>query len=66
MGLAPRRLLRTNEARYRALKLGERDLSDEEIIGLLVEYPELLQRPIVERGQRAVLGRPAENIRALL
>ena len=66
MQIAPRKLLRTNEAKYRELQLGERELSDEEIIALLVAHPELLQRPIVERGDRAVLGRPVENIRALL
>ena len=66
MKIAPRKLLRTNEASYRELNLGERELSDEEIIAMLVEHPELLQRPIVERGGRAVLGRPVENIRALL
>jgi arsenate reductase len=66
MQIAPRKLLRTNEAIYRELNLGERELTDEEIIALLVEHPTLLQRPIVERGDRAVLGRPVENIRALL
>jgi len=66
MGIAPRELLRTGEAVYRELGLGKRELSDEEIIKLLAEHPELLQRPIVERGGRAVLGRPTENIRALL
>ena len=66
MQIAPRKLLRTNEAKYLELQLGARELSDEEIIALLVAHPELLQRPIVERGDRAVLGRPVENIRALL
>jgi len=66
MGIAPRELLRTGEAVYRELGLGKRELSDEEIVKLMVEHPELLQRPIVERGGRAVLGRPTENIRALL
>jgi arsenate reductase (glutaredoxin) len=66
MQIAPRQLLRKNEAKYRELQLGARELSDDEIIALLVVHPELLQRPIVERGDRAVLGRPVENIRALL
>ncbi len=66
MGIAPRELLRTGEAVYRELGLGKRELSDEEIIKLLAEHPELLQRPIVERGGRAVLGRPTENIKVLL
>jgi arsenate reductase len=66
MGVAPRELLRTGEAVYRELELSKRELSDDEIIRLLVEHPELLQRPIVERGDRAVLGRPTENIKKLL
>src|ERR671920_544308 len=55
MGVKPRELLRKNEAAYRELDLGGRELSDDGIIRLLVERPELLQRPIVERGARAVL-----------
>jgi arsenate reductase len=66
MGIEPRDLLRKNEAVYRALNLGERTLTDDELIARMVEHPDLIQRPIVERGRRAVLGRPVENIRALL
>ncbi len=66
MGISPRELLRTGEATYRELDLAKRELSDEEIIRLMAEHPELIQRPIVERGSRAVLGRPTENIKALL
>lgn len=66
MGLPARELLRTKEARYKALKLGERDLSDAELIRLMVEFPELIQRPIVEQGPRAILARPADRIRAFL
>ena len=66
MSLAPRDLLRTSEPVYRELNLKGRTLTDDEIISLMVEYPDLIQRPIVERGNRAVLGRPVENVRALL
>ncbi len=66
LGVSPRVLLRKNEAAYRELELGSRELSDEEIIRALAEHPELLQRPIVERGPRAVVARPVENVRALL
>ena len=66
MGINPRELLRENEAAYRDLDLGSRDLTDDETIKLLVERPELLQRPIVERGDRAVLARPAERLREVL
>ena len=66
MNRRPRELLRTNEAVYRELQLGLRDLSDDEIIALMVKYPELIQRPIIERGRRAVLGRPVENIETVI
>jgi len=66
MGLEPRELLRTSEAVYRELNLGTSELSDDEIIALMVKHPDLIQRPIVERGERAVLGRPTENVKALL
>jgi arsenate reductase (glutaredoxin) len=66
MGISPRELLRTGEAVYKELDLGNRELSDDEIIRLMAEHPDLIQRPIVERGERAVLGRPTERIKELL
>ena len=51
---------------YRELELSKKDLSDDEIISLMMKHPDLMQRPIVERGDRAVLGRPTENVKALL
>ena len=62
----PRELLRKSEPIYKALGLADRELSDAELIALMVEHPDLLQRPIVERGGRAVLGRPTENVKELL
>lgn len=66
MGISARELLRTKESIYRELEISKRELSDDEIIRLMVEHPDLMQRPIVERGERAVLGRPAEKIKAFL
>jgi arsenate reductase (glutaredoxin) len=66
MDLKPRDLLRKSEAIYKELGLSEDKFSDSELIGLMVEHPDLLQRPIVERGDRAVLGRPTENVKELL
>jgi len=66
MSIKPRELLRTSESIYRELGLSKKELSDDEIISLMVEHPDLMQRPIVERGERAVLGRPTENVRELL
>src|SRR5580765_6536753 len=54
MKMKPRDLLRTKEAVYKDLSLGRRDLSDDEIVALMVAHPDLIQRPIVEKGARAV------------
>ena len=66
MGIAPRQLLRTKEALYRELNPEKHELTDEEAIALMVKHPELMQRPVVERGERAVIGRPVEKIKELL
>jgi arsenate reductase (glutaredoxin) len=65
-GLRPAEALRLKEPLVAELRLAERDLSDEELIALMAEHPELLQRPIVERGDRAVLARPVERVLELL
>jgi arsenate reductase len=66
MGIPARDLLRTKEPRYKALRLGERDLSEDDIVDLMVAHPDLMQRPIVEKGKRAILARPAERLREIL
>ncbi len=66
MAIKPRELLRKSEPIYRELGLAREELTDDEILSLMVEHPDLIQRPIVERGKRAVLGRPTENVKALL
>jgi arsenate reductase len=59
-------LFRAREPVYAELGLGERKVGDEEAIGLMAEHPELMQRPVVVRGDRAVLGRPVERVLELL
>jgi arsenate reductase len=66
MKLKPRDLLRKSEPVYKELGLAKDEFSDSELIDLMIEHPDLLQRPIVERGERAVLGRPTENVKELL
>jgi len=66
MKIKPRELLRKSEPIYRELGLAKDEFSDDEIISLMVKHPDLIQRPIVERGKRAVLGRPTENVKELL
>ncbi|MFA7336844.1 MAG: arsenate reductase (glutaredoxin) [Candidatus Obscuribacterales bacterium] len=66
MDLPARSLLRTSEAIYKELGLAKADLSENELIALMAKHPDLMQRPIVVRGDKAVLGRPTENVQALL
>ena len=66
LGMTPRELLRTKDPIYKTLRIGERDLSDAELLDLMAANPDLIQRPIVERGSRAILARPAERIREFL
>ena len=66
MNIKPRDLLRKSEPIYKELGLSDDKFSDSELIALMIEHPDLLQRPIVERGDRAVLGRPTENVKELL
>ena len=63
-GLKPRDVVRKNEPAYREL-VSDRDLSDAELIALLAKRPELIQRPIVVRGNKAVLARPIARLRDL-
>ena len=66
MNISPRELLRKSEPVYKELGLAKGSFSDAELIALMVEHPDLMQRPIIERGDRAVLGRPTENVEELL
>ena len=66
MKMSARELLRSSEKIYRELQLDKSEYSEEELIKLMVAYPDLIQRPIVEKGAQAVLGRHVENINKLL
>lgn len=65
-GLKPRDVLRSGEKIARELGLAQKNLTDDELLALLIQHPDLLQRPLVVRGARATLGRPTENINRLL
>ncbi len=66
MKMSARELLRTKEPVYKTLRIADRDLSDEEIVDLMVKNPDLIQRPIIEKGARAILARPAERLKEIL
>ncbi len=66
MGVKASELFRKKEEIYKELKLNEREVSDDEAIALMVKHPDLLQRPIVEKGSKAILARPAERLKEIL
>ena len=65
MDMKPGELLRKNEEAYKELNFKEKNYSEEEILELMVKNPDLVQRPIVEIGDKAILARPAEKINEL-
>ena len=58
-------LLRTRESEYKEAGLGK-DSSDAAVIRAMARFPKLIERPIVVKGRKAALGRPPENVLALI
>ncbi len=64
--LSARDVLRTKEDLYKELGLAKKSLSDDQLIDLMIKHPDLIQRPIVEKGEKAILARPADTVKRLL
>jgi arsenate reductase len=60
LGIKPIGLVRQHEEEFKNYK--NKDLSDEEVFGLLIKYPKLIERPIVVSDNKAILGRPPEKV----
>jgi arsenate reductase len=65
LAMPPQQWVRKGEAEYKSAKLGA-DSSEAEILDAMAKHPVLIERPIVVRGKRAVVGRPPEKVLALL
>ncbi len=65
LGISPEQLLRKNEAVFREQFKGK-SFTDEEWVDIMIAHPQLIERPIVIEGKKAILGRPPENVLALL
>jgi arsenate reductase len=65
-GTGPREILRTREPLVAEMGLDAPEIADDELIAAMVRHPELVQRPIVVRGERALLARPVERVLELL
>ncbi|WP_159814990.1 arsenate reductase (glutaredoxin) [Pseudomonas sp. 18058] len=66
LGISARQLLRTGEDEYKMLQLADESLSEAQLIDAIAQHPKLMERPILEVGDKAVIGRPPENMLELL
>ena len=66
LGIEARELLRRGEPEFRELQLGDASKTEADIIAAMAKHPRLIERPIAIRGERAVVGRPAERVLELL
>jgi arsenate reductase len=66
LGITARQLLRTGEDAYKENNLSDASLSEDALIQAMVDHPKLIERPIVVKGAKAVIGRPPENVLELI
>ncbi|RON06279.1 arsenate reductase (glutaredoxin) [Pseudomonas brassicacearum] len=66
LDISARHLLRTGEDEYKTLNLADSSLSEAQLIAAIAEHPKLMERPILEVGDKAVIGRPIENLLEIL
>lgn len=66
LGREPRELMRTKEAEYKEQGLDNEALSREELIAAMIATPKLIERPVVVNGGKAAVGRPPEDVLAIL
>lgn len=66
LGMSARELIRTGEQEYKEHNLKDPSLSEADLIAAMVNYPKLIQRPIVVAGNKASLGRPPEQVLEIL
>jgi len=66
LGISARQLLRSGEEEYKTLNLADASLSEQHLIDAIAVHPKLMERPILEVGDKAVIGRPPENVLELL
>ena len=65
LNLSPRELMRTKEDAYKDNNLSDDALTNDQLIQAMIDNPILIERPIVVRNDKAVLGRPPENVEGL-
>lgn len=66
LGITAKELVRTKESEFAELNLGSENANEEAIIDAMVTHPILIERPIVIAQGKAVIGRPPENVHAII
>ena len=66
LGMAPSGFVRKNEASYKENNFGEILNDDEAMAEAIEKFPKIMERPIAEKGAKAVIGRPPENVLTLV
>lgn len=66
LGISARQLLRTGEEEYKTLNLADASLGEDALVSAMAEHPKLIERPILVNGERAIIGRPPENVLEIL
>ena len=66
LGISARELLRKNEDDYKSNNLKNIELRNAELIEFMIQFPKIIERPILDNGMKAVIGRPPEKILDLL
>ena len=64
--LQPRELMRSSEAEYKQQQLDDPSLSRDQLIEAMIEFPKLIERPIVVAGDQMIIGRPPEAVLTIL
>ena len=66
LDLNPRDIIRKGEEEYKVLNLKDQSLTENELIAFMSENPKLIERPIVIKDDKAVIGRPPENVLSII
>ena len=66
LGLSAKNLIRTSEPDFKAANISLEKASERELVNLMTTHPKIIERPIVEVGEQARIGRPPENILELV
>ena len=66
LGLSSRDIIRKGEEEYKLLNIKDQSLTENELISFMSENPKLNERPIVVKDDKAIIGRPPENVLSLL